>query len=65
MITVDTNEHRKRLPKQFRLLSNVRQGEPPQGSTLPTDDQHLLTDGNSANHIFTLFGIVELVHVIN
>lgn len=43
----------------------MRQGESPQNSTLPADDQHLFGHGHSADDILRLLGVVELINVIN
>lgn len=65
MITIDTDDHGERFPEEFGLFSNVGEGEPAEGSTFPANDKHLLADSDGADNIFALFGVIELVHVVN
>ena len=65
LIAIDSYQHRERLPKQFGLLSYVRQSESPQSSTLSTNDKHLLAHSYSADYVFTFLCVIELVHIIN
>lgn len=65
MIAVDADNHGQRFPEEFGFLCDMRKSESAEGSALSADDKHLLADGYSANHIFALFGVIELVHVVN
>lgn len=40
-------------------------GKSSESSTLSSDYKHLFTDSNCTNHIFTLFCVIKLVHVVN
>ena len=41
------------------------QGESPQNSTFPADDEHLFGDCHCADDIFGLLCVVELIHVVD